>query len=206
MPRDLALLSSGAELIPTLTSNTMGLQNLNLASRLRMHLFGVDFSIAHIPSSKVVFQEDPRIIGRCWTFEGSHGHIAVSLAERVALSSMVIYRPPHHLLPPRALMTAARKFVLWGLVDGESLPVEFDELKPAHHFHHSLQPLPDHILGGYFVRILEYEYQLAQSKYTQVGYAARELSKYSFQTVVIEVVDNWGANETCVYRIGIYGI
>ncbi|KAK0501096.1 hypothetical protein EDD18DRAFT_1067285, partial [Armillaria luteobubalina] len=202
---DLALLSSGAELIPTLTSNTKGLQNLNLASRLRIHLFGVDFSIAHIPSSRVVFQEDPRIIGKCWTFEGSRGHIAVALAERVTLSSMVIYRPPHHVLPPGALMTTARKFVLWGLVDGERFFDEFDEVKPASHFHQSLRPLPDHILGGYFARILEYEYQLMQAKYIQVAYAGRDLSKYSFQTLVIEVADNWGANETCIYRIGIHG-
>ncbi|KAJ8456370.1 hypothetical protein ONZ51_g12168 [Trametes cubensis] len=166
-------------------------------------------SLPATPGPEVVINEDSSI-GSCWTV-GVSGQVGIS-------TSAVIY--PTHVtvehIPRQIAMDigrAPRRLILWGVVDGLSNVHKHRLLmgnhktdllsnSPLRSYH--APPLTD---NHAFVALAEAEYDISDSSPVQTFAVDHRVveSRMDFGIFVLEIVDNWGGSDTCLYRVQIHG-
>lgn len=165
--------------------------------------------------------EDLLINGDCWQFDGHTGQVAIQFPHPVNITGMTVHYVHPRILVPTARKQAPRLLILWALLEGrnntdsqintssrilQTSDVQSEHPRTAISFLNpaGLQSLPDTMSDSdIFLPIITAEYLLNDLRPVQMF--PRTLPGDTLvQTVVIEVLSNWGADSTCLYHIGIH--
>ncbi|KAH8826818.1 hypothetical protein DL96DRAFT_1215569 [Flagelloscypha sp. PMI_526] len=215
---DYASYSTGARVIPELTSETLTIHPPSLPGRLVGWLTGSGSAIARPPVTALHHEVRS---GYCWAFPGSSGQLGVLLAAGTVRPTTFVVehvRREFALDPERP--TAPRDMEVWGLIDGRdnfnklnnwrqmtASDPAFMDLDPT--------PPPKGIPRGY-IRLANFTYSLdpgAPSAQTfDVAEHVRELG-LDFGIVIFRILNNWAREEdkkrkptwSCLYRVRVFG-
>ncbi|KAG2187905.1 hypothetical protein INT44_000655 [Umbelopsis vinacea] len=178
---DYALASSGARIIPRLTSPTYELEPTdNLKWLIHKVIPFRDTS----PAITALYPDTN--VGQCWPMVGNNGSIGILLSQPIKVTGVTIEHAGKQVLLDRR--SAPKNFALWG-VYGEHLG-----------------QTADGALGDQSQHVIE----LTSGQYDAEDPNAVQSFPVSPQkptrVVVIRVKDNWGHPDyTCLYRIRIHG-
>ncbi|KAJ8463966.1 hypothetical protein ONZ51_g9904 [Trametes cubensis] len=192
---DYALRANGGRIVQTLTTPLQSSRSASSASTL---------------GPEIVIDEDV-YVGRCWT---------IAVTGQIGISTSVLIHPRYITIDhiPRQVALdigrAPRRMVLWGVIDGLSNIQRFRSLVASNPNAETLlesgpcgRSFPP-ISGTHaFFALATFEYDVYAGFPSQTfavsDYIA--VSGMDFGIFVVEVIDNWGAADTCLYRIRIHG-
>ena len=187
MQRDFALKADGGIVACRLTSNCRS------------------WSLGLIADTADLAISDNMQVGQCWMLPSRSGQLGVILSSPIVPSHVTI----DHI--PRAIAAeigeAPRSMILWGVVDGAhntaklrdivlpELPTQHPRLGPS-------------LSAGYqYLPIAAFEYNISKRETAQTFRAFDYIwdTRVDFLIVVLEILDNWGAAETRLYRVKVHG-
>ncbi|KAL1941592.1 hypothetical protein VTO73DRAFT_7031 [Trametes versicolor] len=193
---DYALGADGARIVSSLTSS----QSNHARARPPASTIGPE----------VVIDEELSV-GRCWL---------MSVSGQLGLSTPTVIYPQYVTIDhiPRQIAIdigrAPRHLILWGVVDGQSNLRRFRSLST----HDAFSQVPVHLASHgrsaplitanlAFAALAIFEYDIASGWPTQTFPVFEHIrdSQMDFGVFVLEVVDNWGGSDTCLYRVRIHG-
>lgn len=187
--RDFALRADGGKVIPSLTSSLADSRSRGLADAF---------------SPDVIIDEDLSI-GRCWSVAVT-GQIGLSSPTLIHPTSISVDHIPKELAAD--IGRAPRRMILWGLVDGLSNLQRFrslstDELKAIANGRTSPAVTKNHA----FVPLASFEYNIHDDFHIQTFPVHEYVSHFAmdFGVFVVEILDNWGSSDSCLYRVRIHG-
>ncbi|OJT15121.1 Spindle pole body-associated protein sad1 [Trametes pubescens] len=192
---DYALGAVGGRIVPSLTSPPL--------ERTRPR------SSISATTAEVVIDEE-LTIGRCWTTAAT-GQVGLSTPTLIYPQQVTIDHIPRQLALD--IGRAPRRMVLWGVIDGlsnmqrfKSLDVDATSRLPFNGIPHG-RSSPPLAAKHAFIALAVFEYDISGDYPTQTFAVFDHImsSKMDFGIFVLEVVDNWGAPDTCLYRIRIHG-
>ncbi|OJT15388.1 SUN domain-containing protein 3 [Trametes pubescens] len=188
--RDFALRADGGKVVPSLTSSLVD----HARSRGSPDALGPD----------VVIDEDLSI-GRCWSIPVT-GQIGLSSPTLIHPTSISVDHIPKELAAD--IGRAPRRMILWGLVDGLSNLQRFrsvptDELKAIANGRTSPTLSKNHA----FVPLASFEYDINADFHVQTFPVHEYVAQLAmdFGVFVVEILDNWGSSDSCLYRVRIHG-
>ena len=217
---DFALHSSGARIIPGLTSDTMELRPSGIGGQIAALLpGGGGYAIGRPPVTALHHETHT---GHCWPFAGTQGQLGVALAAPVYITDVTI----DHVAKEVALdmRSAPRQMELWGMVEGQDNIAKLSEWRERRAAAREAadaagQSLPPSVLDDIpyprtlprhpeYIRVANFTYNIHAPVHIQtfpVGDEVRELG-IDFGKVVLMVKSNWGRDEfTCLYRLRVHG-
>ncbi|KAJ8457606.1 hypothetical protein ONZ51_g11426 [Trametes cubensis] len=192
---DYALRANGGRIVSSLTSSPKGLR-----STLPIPT----------PEPEVVIDEDMSI-GRCWTTAVS-GQLGISTSVLIHPRNITIDHIPRQIALD--IDRAPRHMVLWGVIDGLSNIQRFCSLLTDGPEAEVLlergprgQTYPPLTGNHAFIALATFEYDISLESPTQTFAVFKVVatSDMDFGIFVLEVLDNWGAQDTCLYRVRIHG-
>ncbi|KAF8058573.1 hypothetical protein FPV67DRAFT_1428038, partial [Lyophyllum atratum] len=202
-----ALHSSGARIVRELTSPTLGLSPLNV----------------HIQPPTVILQDNSSV-GACWEFSGSHGYFGVLLPQPIRVSEITMYYPPAEVLSPDSFKQAPRDVVVFGLISVDTwtellqngsephlsppVPPQRFSVDIENFSQAGSSAIPKPSLGSSVLLPLTkfiFANPATPHPVEQIFPLCDQSRNLSLETMVIEVMSNWGAGTTCVYKMGIHG-
>ncbi|KAJ3884299.1 hypothetical protein GG344DRAFT_84247 [Lentinula edodes] len=199
---DYALALRGGAVLMELTSDTLGIAPL---SGWR-HWLGYESIHQDYPDKApplAVLEQDVHV-GYCWAFSGSHGHIALALSDAIVVTDFTIFYPHPAELTTNELRQAPKVVQLWTLV-ADGTPVDFGR-SAAHWMRFAERNRKPSRLDGLsdsFYLIANITFAVDQG--IKQTFSVNALAGMPIPVVVIEVLDNWGSDITCLYRIAIHG-
>ncbi|KAF5340838.1 hypothetical protein D9757_015439 [Collybiopsis confluens] len=110
---DYALANDGAYVIKALTSPTAGLRPLSLLEKVAAVARGYDKSQIHINPPSIVLEDG--LDSGCWKFEGSQGHVALSLTSPILWQGFGLHFPKKRSLTDETIRQAPKDILLWHL-------------------------------------------------------------------------------------------
>ncbi|KAJ7122470.1 UNC-like C-terminal-domain-containing protein, partial [Mycena epipterygia] len=176
---DFALHSSGASVIPSLTSPTFTLRQSTLHHRIFSYFTGNVVLAGRPPVTALHYDIHD---GHCWPFAGSQGQLGIVLAAPIYIEDITIDHVASAVAVSRR-KSAPRDMEVWALVEGQD---NFPE----------------------YIRIASFQYDIHSSNNIQTFPIDAEIRSLSidFNVVVLMVKGNWGMDEyTCLYRIRVHG-
>ena len=166
----------------------------------------------------VVLDEDLRP-GRCWLVPTSPGQIGVTLSEKVVISAFTIDHVQKELVS--SMQNAPCKLRVWGITRSQlptgAIPLIDRDLRRYIQVETERGIFNQSVLderapqvsraGDFYVPLGVFEYSILGSQSIQTfGVLPSVLSmKLAFDEVVLEVLSNWGAKDTCLYRFRVHG-
>lgn len=161
-----------------------------------------------IGSVQAVLEDDLRE-GACWRLPNRLGQIAIAFQDVVRVTHVMVDHIPAELT--NAIEIAPRKLLLWGMVDGEDNLAKYHSLRSG-----ATGPLRDLLTarmapalsrGMPFVPLVSFDYNIHAANHTQLFPILDSVvaAGMDFGVVVLEILDNWDGEVTCLYRVGIYG-
>ncbi|RPD69587.1 hypothetical protein L226DRAFT_471403, partial [Lentinus tigrinus ALCF2SS1-7] len=184
-PRDHALAVDGACIVPNLSTRTE-----------------TSPSRSHKPTSshpaEVILRENLHG-GSCWTLPASHGQVGIRLPHVIHPSSVTIDHLPKEIL--QDIGQAPRRMRLWGTLDGDVNAQLYGEALDQLH---EGPPITE---GYTFVHLADFEYDVYADHPIQTFPVQAHVyeKRLHIGVFVIELLDNWGSQETCLYRLRIHG-
>ncbi|KAJ3526477.1 hypothetical protein NMY22_g10145 [Coprinellus aureogranulatus] len=162
-------------------------------------------SSVHLP---VVVLESGMILGDCWMSVGKRGHIAIQLPRPANLTAISVHHFPMQHLPPAHRLQAPKTIVLWGLVRvtrHASLTRPVRSRNPLEFARQAKLP-PGIAFDDLFVPLANMTYDIGGPS-KQVAYIRHEddVRSLLYDVVLVEVVENWGGDNICLYHVGIHG-
>jgi SUN domain-containing protein 5 len=190
---DLALRGTGAQIIHSLTSKSLHAPRLFRPSR-------------HAERLPAVVLEDSMTVGDCWEFSGSQGHVAIRLSEPAIVSAFSLAYPSVERLPPTMAFKAPKSVMFWGLSpltpDLKAptplryvLAKEFTSSNAVHD--------PEIRPTDWLIPLLHISYNITAPLSHPVF--SHQDSFGAWDVIIIQVLNNWGAETTCLYHIGVHG-
>ncbi|KAG1849379.1 hypothetical protein C8R48DRAFT_677096 [Suillus tomentosus] len=192
--QDFALISSGAFPIPPLTST-----------------FSTTPSSWHVwnqASDQQSFDNSANVAlttdESCWRIPRTRGHLGVGFQTPVIITHISIEHRPSQP------MDAPRDVVLWGFLEQvdnlqryTSVDLNMDDQPPREVIEESRKQNPT----GSFIKLAHVEYSPFHHSHVQTFPVHENIlrSGFDFGLVVIEIRENWGADETCLYRVRVHG-
>ena len=146
--------------------------------------------------------DDLTAIGRCWS---------AVVPSQVGLSTPAIIHPtnvtidhiPHELAAD--IGRAPRHMILWGVVDGKPNHARYKSIIAARGRRTPTAPVLTS--GHVFLDLASFEYEIAAESHIQTFPVSQDVveSRMDFGVFVLEIMDDWGAPEVCLYRVRIHG-
>lgn len=197
--RDLTLHGAEAHVVPELTT----------LSQPQVGIWFRTPSAAWDELSYLNIFEDPPALGHCWRFPGSRGHVAIQLEKPSNISAITVGYPLRENLSPGMVLQAPKLFRVWG--------VPAQEVGSHCVFPDNRQQLLSRFAGSRSVKkplsgrsiayqLIEFQYDIHRPRLRQ-KFPIREgaCSTFPIVVIVVEVMENWGGETTCVYRVGVHG-
>lgn len=182
--RDYALAADGGMIVDELTSPLNG---------------------PYTHSTPALVLDDDTRIGHCWLFSGSQGQIGISTPAFIHPTNVTIEHIPRAIAAD--IRQAPRKMILWGVVDG--LENQWIYKTVGERTRGTLgRNHPPVTRDEYsFVELADFVYDITHSRDVQTFAVRSEYRNIGMDVglFVLEIVDNWGAESTCVYRVRIHG-
>ncbi len=159
---------------------------------------------------EVVIDED-LTIGRCWSTAPA-GQVGFSTPTLIYPQFVTIDHIPRQL--SLDIGCAPRRMVLWGVLDGifnfrrfQSLSARHLDLQAPFNLTPRGRNAPSVTGDHAFVVLAAIEYDIGGDWPTQTFPIFDHIleSRMDFGVFVLEVVDNWGSVDTCLYRVRIHG-
>ncbi|KAI1785649.1 hypothetical protein LXA43DRAFT_899279 [Ganoderma leucocontextum] len=154
----------------------------------------------------IALTDDSRI-GRCWSIPASHGQLGIALPGFIFPTNVTIDHIPKAIAADPG--QAPRRLVLWGVVDGDGNRARYfahlDAIRGNRTLPRDAPPLRGD--GELFLVLADFLFDVNGSRYIQMfptSPVARDFGIY-VGTVVLEIVDNWGSESTCIYRVRVHG-
>jgi len=139
--------------------------------------------------------------GRCWPFPGRAGQLGIKFPHPVVVTHISIDHVAKDIALDTTMQNAPRRFMVWGYSNSESR--NFPSIHPPRS---APQPLiVDPNLT--FLPIAMFRYEIHGPNHIQTFPILQEIAteSFAFDGVVIEVLDNWGGETTCIYRVRVHG-
>lgn len=223
---DYAMYSSGASVIPSLTSTTYEVKPHGFTNKFLGIFTGQGTAVGRPPVTALNHENHN---GHCWPFEGTQGQLGVLLAFPTRVTEVTIDHVAKEVATD--MRSAPRRMEVWALVEGaenleklrawqerrEERRVQAELLDPS-----SLSSFDndsDDLLeedeypktlpsNAPFLRLASFTYNAHSSSDIQtfpVRPSVRAL-EVDFGIVVLVVKSNWGRDEyTCLYRFRVHG-
>ncbi|KAJ4486612.1 hypothetical protein C8J55DRAFT_558603 [Lentinula edodes] len=199
---DYALALRGGAVLMDLTSDTAGITPLSQWQRWLGYVSSFPDYADKAPPLAVLEQEIH--VGYCWAFLGPRGHIAFALSEPIVVTDFTIFYANPNELTTKELQQAPKIIQLWALSAPKSSQnvVQQKQIPWKHFAQTNRKPLQ---LGfsNSFELLANVSFTLQQG--TKQTFSVEAPTKSLTTVVVIEVLDNWGSETTCLYRIAIHG-
>ncbi|KAG2747934.1 hypothetical protein P692DRAFT_20735950 [Suillus brevipes Sb2] len=195
--QDFALISSGGFPIPPLTSKFA-------TTPSSWHLWrpAPDQRTSRQNPANTALTAD----GSCWKIPQVRGHLGIGFRLPVIITHVSI----EHL--PSQPMDAPREIILWGYLERvDNLqhytvvdPLNVDDKPPQEVIEESQKQNP----SGSFIELAHMEYSPFHDSPIQTFPVHENVlrSGFDFGLVVVKIRGNWGADETCLYRVRVHGI
>ncbi|KAH7905834.1 hypothetical protein BJ138DRAFT_1017164 [Hygrophoropsis aurantiaca] len=199
--QDYALRRGGGEIVPELTAPQPVDRELWSPSIISSRRSKV------VRNGAEVVLDDDLHTDSCWRFEANSGQVGISLSERITITHVTVDHIAKELTSTIEL--APRTLILWGVVDKDTLTMD-SALKTATGKAAELLAStrgPAISAGFQFAPLAWITYDIHTSSHVQTFpvFDHIALSNLTFSVVVVEVVNNWGASSTCLYRIRVHG-
>lgn len=149
--------------------------------------------------------EDSRV-GHCWSIPQRSGQLGIILAQPVIPSHVTIQHIPRNVAAD--ISVAPRAMILWGVVDGAKNRERIQRMPNwPHHPLLKRRRGPPYRSSYIFAPLSVIEYSISDKAHTQTFavYDHIQNARLDFAIVVLEILDNWGSDETCLYRVMIHG-
>ncbi|KAJ7593266.1 hypothetical protein C8J56DRAFT_494408 [Mycena floridula] len=211
---DLALLSGGARIIPSLTSATREIRPRGWGSQALGLVTGNGYAIGRPPITAL---HHDRQNGNCWPMAGPQGQLGIVLAAPAYISDITI----DHVAKELAfdVRSAPRQMEVWAMVEGKvnaekvklyneqraakrAEALERGETVDVDEYPKTLPKSPQ------YIRIAAFSYNIHSPDNIQTFPVFPEVQemKLDFGIVVLRVLNNWGQDEyTCLYRMRVHG-
>ncbi|KAJ7715618.1 hypothetical protein B0H16DRAFT_1477233 [Mycena metata] len=202
---DFALHSTGASVIPSLTSPTYTLRPSTLPGKVLGYFTGINVLPGLPPVTALHYDIHD---GHCWPFPGSYGQLGVVLGDLVYVEAITI----DHVAAAVSVNTrtsAPKDIEIWAMVEGQDNVAKLSAWRaempiPTH------EPARPNMLPKLqdFIRIASLQYDMHAPKNIQTFPVDPEIRSLGidFGVIVLVVKSNWGMEEyTCLYRIRVHG-
>lgn len=183
--RDYALKANGGRVALQLTSGNRGF----LASR------------EDDPSVAI---DDDVHAGRCWNFNQLPCQLGIHLPHMLFPSNVTVEHLPKSLAVD--IGQAPRDMTLWGVVDGRSNTETFNRLVASGLLDYG-QLAPTIARDLLWAPLASFTYNIDYNNPVQTFPIDAPIiaSGMTFGVVALEVLDNWGSDVTCLYRVRVHG-
>ncbi|KAI0650185.1 hypothetical protein C8Q79DRAFT_880448, partial [Trametes meyenii] len=194
----------------------VGRRDHALHARVATNITSESAAAAPFPASLTKSRQPPDVvlnenlnIGSCWSMSGPSGQVGIVLPHLMYPTFFSIDHVPWEIMD--VVGEAPRSIIVWGVVDGE---VNMLAMQGVLQEHGSPIPIPPGrasppIPGPFdhYVPLASFEYDVYGSSPVQSFpvYQAIANARMYFGIFVVEIVDNWGAPFTCMYRVRIHG-
>ncbi|KAF7336703.1 hypothetical protein MVEN_02105300 [Mycena venus] len=210
--RDFALHSSGALVIPSLTSNTYELRPETVMGKLVGYVTGNGFAIG--PPPVWALHHDIHD-GHCWPFAGSQGQLGVVLASPVYIEDITIDHVAAEVAP-YTRRSAPREMEVWGLIEGADNMAKLKAWRAEKAQRRENgeiiedEPVRPKMLprSVEYIRIATFRYDIRAENNIQTFPVDQEVKALGidFGVVALVVKSNWGNDAyTCLYRFRVHG-
>lgn len=153
-----------------------------------------------------VLNEDMRV-GSCWRIPDAVGQVGISIPVTILPTNLTIDHIPKEIASD--IGQAPREMVLWGVMDGSANAERYDEhfaaLWPVARVHQ--RSTPPLTMGQRFIPVAKIKYNIHGTLPFQTFPVHQEVlaSGLDFGVFVLEVLNNWGSDSTCLYRVRLHG-
>ncbi|KAJ7855444.1 hypothetical protein B0H14DRAFT_2579314 [Mycena olivaceomarginata] len=202
---DFALRSTGASVIPSLTSPTYTLRPSTLPGKILGYFTGIWVLDGRSP---VTALDHDIHDGHCWPFGGSYGQLGIVLGSLVYIDAITI----DHVAAAVAVgkrTSAPKDMEVWAMVEGQDNVAKLEawraEMSQGAHEPERPKMLPQ---LPEFIRIATLQYDIYSPNHIQTFPVDTEIRNLGidFGVVVLIVKSNWGMGEyTCLCRIRVHG-
>ncbi|TBU28226.1 hypothetical protein BD311DRAFT_663717 [Dichomitus squalens] len=183
---DYALKANGGRVLMSLTSVSGGL----FASRDDDPALAID---------------DDVHAGRCWRSRALPSQLGIRLSRILRPSHVSIEHAPAEVVMD--VGQAPKNLTLWGLVDGMTNVALFQGLLRSYPMDHPARRAPEIAKSFLWAPLTSFSYDIYSEHVVQTFPIALLFidSGMSFGIVVLEILDNWGGDATCLYRVRVHG-
>ncbi|CAK5268481.1 unnamed protein product [Mycena citricolor] len=210
--KDFALYSSGAQVIPSLTSETYQLRPQSLRGKIVGTITGNGYLLGLPPVTALHYDIHD---GHCWPIHGSSGKIGVKLAAPVHIQDFTI----DHVAAENSInqrTSAPRDMEVWALVEGADNLAKLKEWRDERVARREMgenleeEPVRPKDMPRYpeYIRIATFRYDVHAASNIQTFSMDEEIRglEMDFGIVVLRVMNNWGHEHfTCLYRFRVHG-
>ena len=218
---DFALHSSGAKVIPSLTSDTFEIRPSGLRSNIVGLVTGNGYSIGRPPVTALHHETHS---GHCWPFAGSEGRLGIALSAPVYISHITIDHVAKEVATD--MRSAPREMEVWGMVEGKDNIAKVKAWQAAKVAKRA-EAKADAELRGFtfvdepdikypsmlprspkYIRVASFKYDIYSHNNVQTFPVDEEVRNLGvdFGIVMLDIKNNWGRDEyTCLYRVRVHG-
>lgn len=201
---DFALSSSGASVIPSITSDTLEIVPQGLWQQAIATITGNGYAIGRPPITALHYETHN---GHCWPFVGDQGQLGVLLALPVRIEEITI----DHVARDIAwdMRSAPREMEVWAFVEGAENLAKVAAWEVSRHEAGLEVPAQPRSLpySSKYLRIAQFEYNIDAPNAVQTFPIDEDINSLGldFGIVVLRVLTNWGKDFTCLYRFRVHG-
>ncbi|PPQ86171.1 hypothetical protein CVT26_002280 [Gymnopilus dilepis] len=139
--------------------------------------------------------------GRCWVIDGSFGQIGIRLSGAISITHITVEHVDKDLVD--TVITAPKTLLVWGIPKAYIFDWK-DMGRMVSESGLTYGPGTSHPQFT-FLLLASLRYDIASPNNRQTFLIKHPHVPMSFEGVVIEVLENWGGETTCLYGIRVHG-
>jgi SUN domain-containing protein 1/2 len=190
----------GALIEPGLTSSTHDGRSSSFASRHLSWLTGRYLSIGRRANPPIAALARWDEFGECWCAAPNpirgYAQLGVTLPRRMFPKQVTVEHAPISMSPSGNIKNAPRTIELWAKTD--------QPIKHVYGQSHTDCMDPNGLVGQGYVCLGDFKYDIYGANHVQTFNLDAELTIPTAR-VVVQVTSNWGAPNTCIYRVRLHG-